>query len=176
MSSQSKSAHRKWRKQRTHNTRKKYNASSNKTLKKKKIQADKSNSHFDKNLSIAKQVYNERIKQGLPDFQPIDGINYYLKKSNKALVNKDIGTLMMCIAFLSVYAGTYNSESSVNLSNLKFPGLDINYTLERTPNLFIEKVEDAYTRKMKRYEEKLQKKSSRLSRMKAKKEKKGKVQ
>lgn len=153
------------------NTRRTYNESARKTLRKNKSQADKNNTYFDNSYSIANKVYEKRLREG-PKLVPMDGIKYYLKKSNKALKENDISTLMMYIAFLSVYAGTFKAESSVNMSTLKFPGVDPNYLIEYKSIKFDI---DKDTREMRRYEKKLEKKSTQSARMKAKKKKKSKV-
>ena len=76
---------------------------------------------------------------------------------------------MMSVAFLSVYAGTFNAESSVDMSTLKFPGADPNYLIEYN-SIKVDDTEN--TRGMRRYEEKLKQKSTRNERIKKKKKKK----
>jgi hypothetical protein len=153
------------------NTKRSYKDSARKTLRKNKSEADKSNSYFDKSYSIANKVFKKRLREG-PQLAPMDGIKHYLKESNKALKNNNIQKLMMSVAFLSVYAGTFNAESSVDLSTLKFPGADPNYLIEYN-SIKVDDTEN--TRKLRRYEEKLERKSTRDERINAKRKKKGKV-
>jgi len=130
--------------------------STRKTSRRNKSMADETNSYFDKSLIVAEKVYEMRLKANKNKLAPMDGIHYYLKKSNEALNKNDVQRLMMYIAFLSVYAGTYNAKSSVNVSTLKFPGVDPNYMIEYKTLDDDDEVE--FTREMKRYEDRINKK------------------
>ena len=100
------------------------------TMKKPKQQTMRDIKYHEKEFELMKSIFerNESVDRNIMSAKV--GIDFHLDKSKKALDAGDVKTLMLHLLFLSVYAGTYKADSSVNVSTYKFPLSNPNSMLE----------------------------------------------